>query len=46
MKQKYDLNQFVDVPTRQSVLAALVERIRARRKERGLSQKQLAIRSG
>ena len=46
MKQKYDLHEFVDVPTRQSVLSSLVERVRARRKERELSQKQLAIRSG
>ena len=37
MKQKYDLHEFVDVPTRQSVLSS---------KERELSQKQLAIRSG
>ena len=46
MKQKYDIHEFVDVPTRQSVLSALVERVRARRKEQGLSQKQLAARSG
>ena len=46
MRQKYDIREFVDVPTRQSVLSALVERVRARRKEQGLSQKQLAARSG
>lgn len=46
MKQKYDIHEFVDIPTRQSVLSALVERVRARRKEQGLSQKQLAARSG
>ena len=46
MKQKYDLSGFIDVPTRRSVLSALVERVRARRKEQGLSQKQLAARSG
>lgn len=46
MKQKYDIHEFVDILTRQSVLSALVERVRARRKEQGLSQKQLAARSG
>ena len=46
MKQKNDLSAFIDVPTRRSVLSTLVERVRARRKEQGLSQKQLAARSG
>lgn len=46
MKQKYDISQFVDVPIRQSVLYALVERVKMRRKEQGLSQKELAVRSG
>ena len=46
MKQKYDIREFVDDPKRQSVLSALVGRVRARRKEQGLSQKQLAVRSG
>lgn len=46
MQQKYDLREFVDIPTRQSTLSALVERAKACRKARGLSQKQLAERSG
>lgn len=46
MKQKYDISQFVDFPIRQSVLYALVERVKMRRKEQGVSQKELALRSG
>lgn len=46
MKEKYDIREFVDVPTRQSTLSALVDRVKACRKARGLSQKQLAERSG
>ena len=46
MNDKYDLSEFVGVPTRQSVLLALTQRVKARRKERKISQKQLAARSG
>lgn len=46
MKNKYDIRQFVDVPTRQSVLSSMVERMVARRKESKMTQKQLAERSG
>ncbi len=46
MKNKYDLNDFVKTLTEQSVLNGIVERVRERRKEIKLSQKELAQRSG
>lgn len=46
MDMKYDLQKFIDAPTIQSINNSLVERVRARRKEQGLTQRQLADRSG
>ena len=46
MEQKFDIGEFIDVPTRQSILAALVERVKLRRKEQKLTQRQLAAYSG
>ncbi len=43
---KYDIKQFVNVDTEQSVIADLVTRFKKRRKEMGLTQKQMAERSG
>ena len=46
MDMKYDLQEFIDAPTIQSINNSLIERVRARRKEQGLTQRQLADRSG
>ena len=46
MDMKYDLQEVIDAPTIQSINNSLVERARARRKEQGLTQRQLADRSG
>lgn len=46
MKNKYDISDFVSIVTEQSVKTNLVNRFRLRRKEFGISQKELSIRSG
>ena len=46
MEKVFDINQFVSVATIQSVTADLTVRVRQRRKEMHISQRELAIRSG
>ena len=46
MSDKFDISAFVNVETQQTVLGNLVERIKLRRKENELTQKQLAEHSG
>ncbi|MGN1099419.1 MAG: helix-turn-helix domain-containing protein [Christensenellales bacterium] len=46
MKNMFDISDFVNVPTIQSTLTALTERVKTRRKELKLSQKLLAQKSG
>ena len=46
MKDIFDLNDFVQVETIQSVNYRLVERVKERRKEMGLSREELSKRSG
>lgn len=46
MENKFDIGVFVDVETQQTVLSNLVDRVKSRRKENKLTQKQLAERSG
>ncbi|MBU1142722.1 MAG: helix-turn-helix domain-containing protein [Firmicutes bacterium] len=45
MKHKYDISDFVSVPTEQSITYDLVKRFIKRRKEYGLTQKELSIKS-
>ena len=42
----YDINDFVSVPTESKTTKNLVERFKKRRKELGISQKDLSVRSG
>ena len=46
MKEMYDINDFVSVPTESKTTKNLVERFKKRRKELKLSQKELSNRSG
>ena len=46
MKDMYDINDFVSVPTESKTIKNLVERFKKRRKELGISQKDLSVRSG
>ena len=46
MKEMYDINDFVSVPTESKTTNNLVERFKKRRKELKLSQKELSNRSG
>lgn len=46
MKNKFDISQFIDTITEQSVTEGIVVRFVKRRKELKISQKELAIRSG
>lgn len=46
MENKYDLNNFVHTLTEQSVLSGIVERVKERRKELKISQKELSQKSG
>ena len=46
MKKSFDINEFVDAQTEQSVIGGLAERFRLRRKELRLTQKALSVRSG
>lgn len=46
MNRKFDISDFVSVPTIQSTQASLIERVKTRRKELKLSQRLLAEKSG
>ena len=46
MKEMYDINDFVSVPTESKTTNDLVERFKKRRKELKLSQKDLSVKSG
>ncbi len=46
MRNKFDIGDFVNVPTEQSIINSLVARFKARRKESKISQSELATRSG
>lgn len=46
MKDRFDLNEFVNVDTIQSVNCRLVERVKERRKELKLTREELSKRSG
>ena len=46
MKRKYDLQEFINAPTKHSVLLELVKRVKERRKECSMTQRQLSARSG
>lgn len=46
MKEMYDINDFVSVPTESKTTNDLVKRFKKRRKELKLSQKELSNRSG
>ena len=46
MKNKFDINQFVEVITPQSVAQKLAEKEKASRKQMKLTQKELSVRSG
>lgn len=46
MESKYDISQFVDVLTEQSVMSGLANREKKRRKKLKISQKELSEKSG
>jgi transcriptional regulator with XRE-family HTH domain len=46
MKNKFDISNFVPIITEQQVKSDLAYRFKLRRKEFGISQKELSIRSG
>jgi transcriptional regulator with XRE-family HTH domain len=46
MNNKFDISDFVKVETEQSITTDLVKRFVKRRKEYGLTQKELSIQSG
>lgn len=46
MNTIFDISEFVPVLTEQAVAANLVNRVKKRRKEAGLTQKELSVRSG
>lgn len=46
MKNKYDINEFVKVTTEQTVIQGVVERVKSKRKQLKITQKQLSMRSG
>jgi transcriptional regulator with XRE-family HTH domain len=46
MKNNFDISDFVKVTTEQSIRTELIERFKKRRKEYGLTQKELSVRSG
>ncbi len=46
MKTNYDIGQFVNAQTEQYTISELVKRFKKRRKEKGLTQKQMAEQSG
>ena len=46
MENKFDIGQFVGALTEQSVVNGIVERVKKKRKQMKLSQKQLSQKSG
>lgn len=46
MTNKFDISSFVNTTTESSIVDGLKQRVRQRRKEIGLSQKELAVKSG
>ena len=46
MKKFFDISEFINTSTEQSVTEALIIRFKKRRKESGLTQKDLSLRSG
>lgn len=46
MENKFDIGQFLGVPTEQSVVNGIVERAKKRRKQMKFSQKKLSQKSG
>ena len=46
MKNKFDIGQFVSVLTEQSVVSGIVERVKKKRKQMKISQRELAQKSG
>jgi transcriptional regulator with XRE-family HTH domain len=46
MRQTYDIKDFVNIETEQSVTTALVQRFIKQRKAFGLTQRTLSVRSG
>ena len=46
MDNRFDISNFVDTTTEQSIIYNLIDRIKQRRKELNLSQKDLATKSG
>ena len=46
MKQNFDIGQFVETLTEQSVVNGIVDRMKKRRKQMKLSQRQLSQKSG
>ena len=46
MDKRFDISEFVNVETEQSVLASLVKRVKQRRSELRLTQRELSVKSG
>lgn len=46
MDNRFDISKFVNTTTEQSIIYSLIDRIKQRRKELNLSQKDLATKSG
>lgn len=46
MEKNFDISEFVNVQTAQTVLLELKDRARKRRNEAGFSQQELSVRSG
>ncbi len=46
MKKTFDISEFVETVTEQTIVSNLVGRFKKRRKESGITQKELAVRSG
>lgn len=46
MENKFDIGQFVGTLTEQSVVSGIVERVKKKRKQMKLSQRQLSQKSG
>lgn len=46
MNKRYDINDFVPTVTEQSITRELVKRVKQRRKELSLTQKELSVQSG
>ena len=46
MDNRFDISNFVDTTTEQSIISGLIDRVKLRRKESKFSQKDLATKSG